>query len=215
LRAVKRAHQQQRRALILLLQTEKSEKSRLEGLTRLIYSLEEVLGGFLDIRRRVNVFNLQVKVDVLRRPNLRLKVEQAAAMKRNCHVGNHRDEIVRVRRRLAEAFVVVVITQHGDSLAAAARRRFRVRNLASEHRTERNSLLAVWISHVSVRTLNRNAAVAAPKICANVVSVAAHSRRLLALVDVWNVQQSVNKSQKLETFFRSLPSQDLESAPSL
>lgn len=47
-----------------------------------------------------------------------------------------------------------------------------------------NSLFAVGISHVAVRALNRNAAVASSEICANVTRPVADSGRFLALVDV-------------------------------
>jgi hypothetical protein len=69
------------------------------------------------MRRCMNVLNLQVEIELLT-PNCRLQVEQSRALEGNSHVGDHRDEVVGIRSRFAEAVVVVVVAKHGDSLAA-------------------------------------------------------------------------------------------------
>lgn len=71
------------------------------------------------MRRCMHFIDLQIEIQVLT-PHSRLEIEQPGSLNWHRHVGHHRDEVVRVRGRLAEAIVVVVVAQHAYSFAATS-----------------------------------------------------------------------------------------------
>lgn len=136
---------------------------------------------FFYVRWCMDMFNFQIEVKILA-PNSCLKVEQACSLKRHGHVRHHRNKVVRVGRRLAEAVVVVMIAQHADSLATALAAK-NVFNATSIY-VKVNLLLAVRIFHIPVRATDGNTSVASPQVRANIVSVTTHSRCLLAFINI-------------------------------
>ncbi len=81
------------------------------------YSLKIMIGHSFHVRRRVNIFNSQIKLKIVC-PHCRLKIEKTSSMNGNCHVWHHRDEIKRIWCWLSKALVIIVITEHADTLAS-------------------------------------------------------------------------------------------------
>ena len=95
---------------------------------------EMMIRNLFNMRRCVDMFNLQIVIQFLA-PNSCLKVKKTASLKWHRHVGHHRNEIVRIGRRLSEAFIVIVVTKHADSLAAAEIRKINYGFWVLEHKT--------------------------------------------------------------------------------